>query len=75
MASLEIIGQVAYQSIETGFWSILGTDNRKFRPLNMPSALQQEGLQVKVVAERAADGTVSVFNWGIPIKVSSYELL
>ncbi|TAF32607.1 MAG: hypothetical protein EAZ57_07880 [Cytophagales bacterium] len=75
MASLEITGQVAYQNIETGFWSILSDDNRKFRPLNMPSELQKAGLQVRVVAERASDGTVSIFNWGIPIRVTSFELL
>lgn len=70
---MEIKGKVVYQNIATGCWGIVDGDNGKWRVTNMPSQLQKEGLNVKVTAEKVEEG-FSIFMWGKPIKVMSYEL-
>jgi hypothetical protein len=69
-----INGTVKYQNLSTGFWSIIGNDGRKWRPVNMPSEISKEGLLVEVQAEQAQE-VVSVFMWGTPVTIKSFKLL
>lgn len=66
--TMQITGKVAYQNLGTGFWGIIGNDGQEWRPVNMPSKLQQEGLQVVVEAEESAN-QMSVFMWGTAINI------
>ena len=71
---MKITGKVAHQSLGPGFWGIIGNDGREWRPLQMPSELQKEGLSVEIVAEEAEE-MMSVFMWGTSITITSYKIL
>ena len=68
MAKLQISGRVVYQDLGTGFWGIIDASDRKWRPLNLPKKLQQEGLEVNITAVEATED-VSIFMWGQPIEI------
>ncbi len=65
---MTIKGKVIYQSLGPGFWGIEGQDGQNWRPLEMPGALQKEGLEVEVQAEKV-DNAMSVFMWGTAIQI------
>ncbi|MCC5944792.1 MAG: hypothetical protein JJT94_07635 [Bernardetiaceae bacterium] len=69
---MKIKGKVVYQDLGTGFYGIIGDDGKEWRPINMPAALEKDGLQVEVTAEKA-DGGMSIFMWGETIKISDYK--
>ena len=72
MKKLKITGKARYQNLGTGFWGIIGKDGQEWRPVNMPEQLKYEGKEVKIVAVEA-DEDVSIFMWGTPVKVISFE--
>lgn len=74
MAKLRIQGKVVYQNLESGFWSIIGNDGKQWRPVNMPEQLKYDGKAVKVVAKEV-DEDFSIFMWGTPIKVISFQTM
>lgn len=45
-----ITGTITYQSIEGGFYALLGKDGQKFMPLNLPEDYQEDGLKVEIRA-------------------------
>ena len=65
-------GTVAYQDLETGFWSIIGDDGKQYRPVNFPEQIKLEGKNVKVTL-RPIDEGASIFMWGIPVEVVSFH--
>ena len=69
---LKITGKAHYQNLGTGFWGIIGEDGREWRPVNMPEQLKYEGKEVKLTAVEAEED-VSIFMWGTPVKVISFE--
>ena len=71
MSKMKFKGKVVYQNIEGGFWGIEDAEGNQYRPVNMPAALQQEGKKVEIVAKEVDE--MSVFMWGVPIKVISFE--
>ncbi|MEL6636269.1 MAG: hypothetical protein AAFW73_20610 [Bacteroidota bacterium] len=66
-------GKVAYQHLGPGFWGIIGEDGQAYRPVNMPNQLKYEGYAVKV--EVVPVDEMSVFMWGQPVKVVSFETM
>ena len=74
MKKIKISGKASYQNLGPGFWGIIGKDGREWRPVNMPEQLKYEGKEVQVVAVEAWED-VSIFMWGTPVKVISFETL
>ena len=72
MKKLKITGKARYQNLGAGFWGIIGKDGQEWRPVNMPEQLKYEGKEVKIVAVEA-DEDISIFMWGTPVKVISFE--
>ncbi|MEM6297163.1 MAG: hypothetical protein AAF740_00570 [Bacteroidota bacterium] len=71
---MKIRGKVVHKNLATGFWGIEGEDGKEYRPVNMPSELQTEGLRVEVQAEKADEG-FSIFMWGTAVKITSHQKL
>jgi hypothetical protein len=70
---MKITGKVVFLSMEGGAYGIIDQHGRKFLPINMPNQLKKEGAQV-VCSVRSADVT-SVFMWGEPVYINSFETL
>ncbi|MGF1532135.1 MAG: hypothetical protein ACFCUI_00400 [Bernardetiaceae bacterium] len=70
---MDIQGTVKYQHLATGFWGIIGDDGSQWRPVEMPEALQKEGLRVSLEAE-AVEEMFSIFMWGEPIAIANYQI-
>jgi hypothetical protein len=71
---MNIEGTVVYQAAEGGFWGVVDGNGKKWRLTNAPTGLQKTGAKVRLQAERATE-VVSIFMWGSPVKVLSFELL
>ena len=71
---MKIKGTVKHQSLSGGFWGIIDTDGNKWKPQEMPKALQKEGLQVEIDAEKTTGG-ISIFMWGTTIKVLGFNIM
>lgn len=71
---MKIKGTVKHQSLSGGFWGIIDAEGNKWKPQEMPKALQKEGLKVEIEAEKAAGG-ISIFMWGTTIKISGFTIL
>jgi hypothetical protein len=75
MAKTHIIkGIVAWQDLGPGFWSVIGDDGGKWRPVSMPKKFQKEGLRVSLEVEEVKD-EISIFMWGMPVKIVGGEAL
>ena len=74
MKKKKITGEVVYQNLEMGFWGIVDDKGRQYRPVEMPEQLKHEGRQVTVTIEEA-DEEASIFMWGTPVKILSFETL
>ena len=72
MKKFNITGTARYQNLGTGFWGIIGKNGKEWRPVNMPEQLKYEGKEVKLTAVEAEED-VSIFMWGTPVKVISFE--
>lgn len=72
MKKFNIKGKVVYQNLGTGFWGIIDHAGREWRPVNMPEQLKYEGRSVSVSAKEVED-EVSIFMWGTPIKIVSFQ--
>ena len=71
---MTITGKVIFQHLGSGFWGVIGEDGKKWRPANMPKALQVEGLKIKIEAKESAS-QMSVFMWGTGIDIQSFEVI
>lgn len=72
MKTVKITGTVSYQSIETGFWAIIGDDGENWRPVPFPDQLKYEGKKVTVSAVVQED-SFSMIMWGTPITIIGFE--
>ena len=72
MLEIKITGKSHFQNIGTGFWGIIGNDNKKWRPINMPEQLKQEGKIVNIKA-RIEDNDFSIEMWGTAIRIINFE--
>jgi len=70
---MRITGKVVYLSFEGGAYGIIDQQGRKFLPINMPNQLKKDGAQV-ICSIRPAD-TVSMFMWGEPVYINSFETI
>lgn len=71
--SNKVSGKVVFQELETGFWSIVGTDGEKYFPVNMPNQLKINGCKVSISFEQSQ--AISIFMWGTPIRIISFHTL
>ena len=71
---MKISGKVVYQNIGMGCWGIVADNGKEYRPVNMPEQLKTEGAKVTVTASKAKE-EMSMFMWGTPIKISSFETI
>lgn len=72
MKKQQVTGKVVYQKLETGFWGIVDDKGNQWRPVDMPDQLKQEGKRVTVTI-REVDEVASLFMWGTPVKILSFE--
>ena len=70
---MKITGKVVFLSMEGGAYGIIDQHGRKFLPINMPNQLKKDGAHV-ACSVQPADVT-SVFMWGEPVYISSFETL
>ncbi len=70
---MKITGKVVYVSIEGGVYGIIDQSGRKYLPVNMPNQLKKEGASV-TCSVRPSD-VESVFMWGEPVYIYSFETL
>lgn len=71
---MKIKGKVVYQNLGLGFWGIEDAKGNQWRPVNMPDQLKHEGKEVEIKAQKVKED-MSIFMWGTPIKVVSFETL
>ncbi|HMQ49752.1 MAG TPA: hypothetical protein PKA00_19715 [Saprospiraceae bacterium] len=74
MKSIKVTGVIRYIPLETGFWAIIGDDGQEYRPLNFPEQLKKEGSRVEVKVKEVVED-MSLFMWGIPVKVLGFHTL
>ena len=74
MKRIKIRGKVVYQNLGTGFWGIITDDGAEYLPLNMPEQLKSVGAKVSCTA-REIDEDASMFMWGVPVKIISFETI
>ena len=74
MKKKKITGKIVYQNLEMGFWGIIDDDGNQYRPVQMPEQLKHDGRRVTVTIEEA-DEEASIFMWGTPVKILSFETL
>jgi len=67
-----ITGKVVYQDIEMGFWGIEDEQGNQWRPVKMPKALQTDGQHITAEIEEIEED-MSLFMWGTPVKVLSFD--
>jgi len=63
-------GTVRFQSIEGGFYGIVGDDGRHLDPTNLPASLETDGLRVRYLARPRGDA-VSFHMWGTIVELVS----
>jgi hypothetical protein len=73
MSKFRIRGKIAFQNLESGFWSIIGDDGREWRPVNFPEQLKHSGKAVEIIGREVDEE--SIFMWGTPIKIISFHTL
>jgi len=61
-------GTVTHLTIEGGFWGIIADDGQRFDPGKLPTAFQEDGRKVRVVARRTPD-RLSFHQWGQQIEI------
>lgn len=71
---MKITGKVVYQNIGMGCWGIVASNGKEYRPVNMPEQLKTEGAKVTVSASPVKE-EVSMFMWGTPVKITSFETI
>lgn len=71
---MKIKGKVVYQNLSGGFWGIVDENGNKWKPIEMPLALQKEDLKVLITAQKVAGG-ISIFMWGTTIKILEFTIV
>ena len=73
MKKLTIEGKVIFQSIETGFWSIVDKEGKMWRILEMQHDIQTVGKEVKAIVKEV-DNEFSTYMNGIPAKLMGFTI-
>lgn len=68
-----ITGTMHFQDLGPGFWGITDRQGERFRPLNVPKELEQEGLNVEVTVQIVQEES-SLFLWGTTVKIIDYQV-
>lgn len=68
MEKIKIKGKVTFQNLGTGFWGIIDEQDQKWRPTNLPESMQEEGLEVNLIAEETKQ-QMSIFMWGKAVQI------
>lgn len=66
-----IKGTVVRNDLEGGFWGVVDEEGNEWLPINLPEQLKTAGKKVRLRIIETRDA--SVFNWGKPIKILSFE--
>jgi len=70
---MRIKGKVVYQNLEMGFWGIVASNGKKYRPVNMPEQLKTEGAEVSLIVKEVDE--MSFIMWGTPVRIVSFHTL
>lgn len=70
----DIEGEIDYYPIGLGFWGITDQQGRKWRPEQLPKALQRKKLRIKAQVAELPEQT-SIDMWGTAVRIEKYELL
>jgi hypothetical protein len=73
-SKIHITGKAVFKKVGPGFWGIEDNVGEKWRPVNMPEQLKQEGAKIRCIAEKI-DNDVSIFMWGVPIRIVSFHTI
>ena len=71
-ASIQATGTVHYVDLEGGFYGIETDDGLHYRPLDLPTRFQKDGIRIRFCG-RAVQGVIGIQMWGIPVEVSEVE--
>lgn len=74
MEKIEIKGEVKYQNIETGFWSIVDESGKIWRIINMPEKLKINNLKIKSIIKKI-DVEFSIFMSGTAAEIKNFTIL
>ncbi|MEL7124261.1 MAG: hypothetical protein AAFO07_32800 [Bacteroidota bacterium] len=69
-----IEGTVKHMKLEGGFWGIVDSKGRQWRPVKMPEQIKYDGYKVQVTLKEVEED-MSIFMWGTPVKVISFSTL
>lgn len=65
---MQITGIVVFEDLEGGVWGIVGDDGVRYQVMNdLPQSVREPGQHVE--AEVESSDSVTVFQWGRPVKV------
>ena len=70
---MRIEGKVVYMPLEGGFWGVVDVDGNEWLPLEMADELKKDCLRVILEVRKAKD-VFSMFNWGTPVKILSFQV-
>ncbi len=73
MKKQTIEGTIKFYDLEGGFWGITDKKGGQWLPVNTPEQLKVDNHQVKVTVKEV--DVESVFMWGTPVKIISFETL
>ncbi len=71
---IKVEGTIRYINVEDGFWGIVGTDGKKYDPINLESKYRTDGQVVNLKAEILHD-PISSYHRGVPIKINIIEII
>ncbi|MEZ4887317.1 MAG: hypothetical protein R3E32_21475 [Chitinophagales bacterium] len=74
MSQINFTGKVVYKNIEMGFWGLEANNGKQWLPVNMPSALEKEGLKVEI-SGNTIDDFFSTVMWGNPMEITNYKII
>lgn len=71
---LELLLKVKYVDLENGFYGFETLEGQKYLPTNMPDSFKQDGLPIKIIAERQPN-TLGFQMWGEYIRIISIQVI
>jgi hypothetical protein len=71
---LELLLKVKYVDLENGFYGFETLEGQKYLPTNMPDSFKQDGLPIKIIAERQPN-MLGFQMWGEYIRIMSIQVI
>ncbi len=68
LKSIELLLTVKYVEVENGFYGFETVEGQKFLPINLPDSFKQDGLPVRILAERLPN-MLGIQMWGEYIRI------